>query len=147
MGNATAVQLHGFINEQLEAQAIANHVSALLKQHHAEENYRIGILCRARTHLPNILRALQSANITYTSTDIDALSESPVVTDLMSLHKLLLRPADQLAWHAILRSPMVGLSLNDLEHFADVPDREAYTLQQAEDRPCGGAVCRRPVMG
>ena len=135
MGNAPAVQLHGFTNEQLEAQAIANHVSALLKQHHAEEKYRIGILCRARTHLPNILRALQAANIAYTSTDIDALSESPVVTDLMSLHTLLLRPAEQLAWHAILRSPMVGLSLNDLEHFADAPDLEAYTLQQAEVDP------------
>ncbi|MEC8492997.1 MAG: UvrD-helicase domain-containing protein [Pseudomonadota bacterium] len=135
MSNATAVQLHGFTNEQLEAQAIANHVSALLKQHHAEENYRIGILCRARTHLPNILRALQSANIAYTSTDIDALSESPVVTDLMSLHTLLLRPAEHLAWYAILRSPMIGLSLTDLEHFADAPDREAYTLQQAEVDP------------
>ena len=53
----------------------------------------------------------------------------------MSLHTLLLRPAELLAWYAILRSPMVGLSLNDLEHFADAPDREAYTLQQAEVDP------------
>ena len=135
MDNTTVVQLNAFTNEQLEAEAIANHVSALLMRHHAEEKYRIGILCRARTHLPSILRALQAANIAYTSTDIDALSESPVVTDLISLHKLLLRPAEQLAWHVILRSPMIGLSLNDLEHFADAPDLEAFTLQQAEIDP------------
>ncbi|MBL6708863.1 MAG: UvrD-helicase domain-containing protein, partial [Pseudomonadales bacterium] len=135
VGNAPAIHLQGFPNEQLEARAIANHVSALLKLHHAEEKYRIGILCRARTHLPNILRALRAANIGYTSTDIDALSESPVVTDLMSLHTLLLRPAEKIAWHAILRSPMIGLSLNDLEHFANAPDLEAFTLQQAKVDP------------
>ena len=132
---ATAVQLHGFASEQLEAEAIAQHVSTLLTQKPADEDYRIGILCRARTHLPKILKALQAANIAYTSTDIDALAEAPVVTDLMSLLLLLLRPAIPLPWFAILRSPMVGLSLQQLEEFANAPDLDTFTSQQAQSNP------------
>jgi ATP-dependent exoDNAse (exonuclease V) beta subunit len=131
----TAVQLHGFASEQLEAEAIAQHVSNLLTQKPADEDYRIGILCRARTHLPKILKALQAANIAYTSTDIDALAEAPVVTDLMSLLLLLLRPGLPLPWFAILRSPMVGLSLQQLEEFANAPDPETFTSQQAQLTP------------
>ena len=132
---ASTVQLHGFASEQLEAEAIALHVSTLLTQQPADSQYRIGILCRARTHLPKILRALKAADIAYTSTDIDALAVAPVVTDLMSLLSLLLRPAMPLPWFAILRSPMVGLSLQELEQFASATDLGDFASQQAHCHP------------
>lgn len=129
------VQLHSFMDEQQEATAIASHIQTLLIGADPNDNETIGILCRARSHLPTLLEALKRAGIAFTSTDIDALADEPIVNDLLSLHSLLLRPTQRLPWFSMLRSPLVGLTLSQLEAFASAPDLLSYAGQLAEAEP------------
>ena len=117
-----AISQHIFANDDQEAEAIAEHVQTLLTSMTENSQQSIGVLCRARSHLPTLLQAFKAANINFTSTDIDSLSEEPIVRDLLSLHRMLLQPSHRLSWFSILRSPMIGLGLNQLERFADAPD-------------------------
>lgn len=74
----------------------------------------IAILVKARSHLPAILSALQHSGIGYRAVELTALSEQPVVADLLTCLRLLLNRDDRLAWAALLRAPWGGaLSLSD----------------------------------
>lgn len=132
---APAVVQHAFADEAQEAAAIADHVAGLLAQLTEGSREEIGILCRARSHLPLLLHALKQAGIAYTSTDIDSLAAEPIVTDLLSLHRMLLQPSHRLSWFSILRSPMVGLSLAQLERIAEAPDLLAACEQAMDTDP------------
>ncbi len=128
-------QLRSFANEEEEAEAITCHIAELIRERTPDSSENIGILCRARTHLPVLLKALKQANIRYTSTEIDPLEGEPIVRDLLSLHKALLRPDDRLAWFALLRSPVVGLTLQQLEIFAPHTDVFAFATEQKSSSP------------
>ncbi|MCZ6644381.1 MAG: hypothetical protein O7F71_22645, partial [Gammaproteobacteria bacterium] len=80
----------------------------------------IAILVRSRSHLAGILPALREARLSWRARDIDPLVEKPVVQDLLSLLSAVDDPNDRLAWMSVLRTPWVGLSLQDLEQFASV---------------------------
>jgi ATP-dependent exoDNAse (exonuclease V) beta subunit len=131
----SAIVQHVFANEAQEAAAIADYVGKLLAQLPDDGQENIGILCRARSHLPLLLQALKQADIAYTSTDIDSLSAEPIVTDLLSLHRMLLQPSHRLSWFSILRSPMVGLSLSQLERIAEAPNLLTACEQMMDTEP------------
>ncbi|WP_432823757.1 UvrD-helicase domain-containing protein, partial [Trichloromonas sp.] len=81
----------------------------------AHPEQTVAVLVRARTHLPEILRALAERKLRFTARDIDLLECRPVVRDLLALTRALLHPADRLSWLCVLRAPWCGLSLADLE--------------------------------
>lgn len=89
----------------------------------------IALLVRSRNHLPEILAALRHANINWQATDIDALTETPAVNDLLSLASALADPTDKLAWLSVLRAPWVGLDLPDLERAATLKAFDVPTLR------------------
>lgn len=74
----------------------------------------IAILVRARTHLFDLLPALQTAAIPYHAIEIESLSEQAVIHDLLALTRALLHQGDRIAWLALLRAPFCGLDLSDL---------------------------------
>ncbi|MDT8397923.1 MAG: UvrD-helicase domain-containing protein [Pseudomonadales bacterium] len=74
----------------------------------------IAILVRNRSHLAAIVPALRQASLAWNATDIDPLNSYPEITDLLSLCKALLNPADTSAWLALLRCPWAGLALKDI---------------------------------
>lgn len=76
----------------------------------------IAILVRAKTHLFEILPALQNADIAYKAVDIDPLFNRPVIQDLLALTQALLHFGDRTAWLALLRAPWCGLTLEELYH-------------------------------
>ena len=80
----------------------------------------VGILCRSRSHLLPLVGELSAAGIPWRSTDIDLLAEVPVIQDLMNAHRILQNPENKLAWFSILRSPLVGLRLSELQLLNDV---------------------------
>ncbi len=119
-----AVQLHGFIvdkgadqddHHQQEAQRIVEIIQNSQSKNKAAS---IAILVRGRSHLNEIIPALQSANIAFQAIDIDPLSSRPFITDLLMLTRALLHLSDRIAWLALLRSPFCGLKLNELELIA-----------------------------
>ncbi len=115
-----------FESSEEEVAAIVAHVQRLLDDDGAST---IGVLCRARLHVQALLQAFDLAGIAWHGTELDLLSEKPVVMDLMNLHRLLLRPLDPLPWAATLRSPACGLGLTELTRLLEIHP----TLPQALD--------------
>ena len=125
-GGEASVRL--FETEEDERQAIIDRISTLLSD---EPDARIALLVRSRTHLTGILDALRENRISWQATDIDALADTPAVTDLLTLAAAITNPCDRLAWYSLLRSPWVGLRLRDLEALAELPAWDIATLRAA----------------
>lgn len=96
---------------QEEGIQVALKVESLLENYPGES---IAILVRTRSHLNAILPSLRSRGITWQATDIDPLDSYPVIQDLLTLTRSLLNTADTTAWFALLRTPVLGLSLQDI---------------------------------
>ena len=107
-----AAQVRLFETEADETLALAERIVQTLAK---ESQASIALLVRSRTHLPRLLDELRHRDIPWQATDIDALADTPAVTDLLSLATALADPEDRLAWPSLFRSPWVGLDLKDLE--------------------------------
>lgn len=79
----------------------------------------IAVLGRARSHLTDIISALQEKGIPWQATEMNSLASRMPVIDLFSLTRALLNPADRIAWLSLLRSPCCGFDLYDLHAIAN----------------------------
>ena len=113
-----AAQLSLFETEADEILALAEQISQTLAE---EPQASTALLVRSRSHLPPLLDELRRRGIPWQATDIDALADTPAVTDLLSLSAALADFEDRLAWQSLFRSPWVGLDLKDLEITAQPP--------------------------
>ncbi len=79
---------------------------------------RIAVLARTRAHLAPVMsefhRDFGNGPLPFRAVDIELLSETPEVLDLVALTRALLHPADRVAWLSLLHSPVCGLGLADL---------------------------------
>ena len=96
-----------------QGEVVAERVAELLRL-----GGRIAILARTRAALRDILPVLRERGIAWRGEDVELLANAPVVRDLQNLTLALYDPADNLAWLALARSPLVGLPLVDLERLA-----------------------------
>src|SRR5690606_20918969 len=85
----------------------------------------IAILVRSRSSLDALVPALREAGLRWNAEDIDPLLAHMPVRDLFTLLCAVENTADITAWFALLRSPLAGLRLADLDLLA--------SLQQAAD--------------
>lgn len=99
-----------------EAAAIAREIASLRA---LRPELSIAVLVQTRALAAPILRALHAARIPTLGVDLAALSDRPVVRDLVSLGRALLDGGDRTAWLAVLRSPPCGLLLEDLRRLAE----------------------------
>ena len=113
-----AVRVHAFLASDLdlEAERVLEIIGETRTQH---PDGTIAVLVRSRSHLFGIVSALRRAGERFSAVEIDALSERPVVGDLVALTRALLHPADQIAWLSLLRAPWCGLTLADLHALVD----------------------------
>lgn len=120
-----------FSNRRLEAQALVECVAEELKKYPDDQ---IAILVRSRTQLSEIINLLREQKIPFQGVDIEHLAGLSHLRDLWSLTQALLLPANRLAWLALLRSPLCGLSLNDLHSVANFDRKKPiyYALSQSE---------------
>ncbi len=105
-----------------EVREIINRVKKI-REHTRDQS--IAILVRSRSHLNELLPALDEAGLAWLGTDLDKLSNEPVVQDLYALLQCLMDPLNRISWFAFLRSPLVGLKLADLELLAG-PEEAVY---------------------
>lgn len=98
-----AEQMIALINAQLQAWDQA-----------AQIGKTIAILGRSRSHLAHLARGLKQQGIAFRAVELEALNERQEIQDLLALSRALLHAADRGAWLALMRTPFIGLDLNDL---------------------------------
>lgn len=101
----------GYPGRDAEASCVAERVEQALAR---DPDGSVAILVRSRPHLRGILPALRRAGLRWQANDLDPLSSRMWVIDVVSILRLLLNPADRIAWLALLRSPLCGLDNADL---------------------------------
>ena len=111
-GLEQAVEIHNFPDDQVrETNFVFSRICKLLSQ---SNDSTIGVLARTRSSLEPISRMLRDSGIDIVGSDLTSFSRRAAVMDLVSLTRYLANPADTVALIALLRSPMVGLTLKDL---------------------------------
>lgn len=98
-----------------------------------DDKKTIGILVKARSHLPDILMQLNAARIPYQAVEIEKLQHKESVQDLLSLSLALLNLADRVSWLSLLRCPWIGLCLTDLTHIANASAKTIYEALNQRD--------------
>ncbi|VAW46524.1 ATP-dependent DNA helicase pcrA, partial [hydrothermal vent metagenome] len=78
------------------------------------EGKTIALLGRTRSSLMAIAQRLKQQHIPFRAIDLEGLNERQEVQDVLALSRALLHLSDRAAWIALLRSPLLGLSLKDL---------------------------------
>lgn len=110
--NHPAVQLH--LEEKDSHKAL---IATILQQRHDHPQRTMALLVHARTHLTDLLPALEHAQIPYQATAIKPLLQTSVVQDLIALTRALLYPLDRIAWLAVLHAPWCGLTFSELMEY------------------------------
>ena len=120
-GEGGAVLTLAASDGQQEAAQIAAHVEKVLIDH-PEPDFKVAIVVRARTHLADILPALQARGLRYRAVKLDPLTTRPVIQDLLALTRAIVDPADATAWLSVLRAPWCGLDLTALLQVAEAAE-------------------------
>lgn len=115
--HGSKVLCYAFGHPEHEVSAVVSHIESL---HH--NGASIGVLCRSRSHLAPLLNEMSAAGINWRSTDIDLLADVAVIQDLMNLYRILQNPEHRLSWFSVLRSPLIGLRLSQLQELEAVVD-------------------------
>ena len=108
-----SVNFYPFLSSmaQQEAAQVCEIITRVLAENTSDE---IAILVRSRSHLNEIIHALQFNDIDYEAIKMTALRSHLYTRDLLSLTRAMLSLGDKLAWLALLRAPWCGLLLADL---------------------------------
>ncbi|WP_376697130.1 UvrD-helicase domain-containing protein [Wenzhouxiangella sp. EGI_FJ10305] len=115
-----------------EADAIVDRLARVLEARSDDPGFKAAIIVRARSHLADILPALERYGVPYRAVKLDPLLTRPVVQDLLAITRAIANPADTAAVLAVLRSPMCGLTLADLHALAG--DGRSLTAFDALER-------------
>ncbi len=79
---------------------------------------KMAVLARSRAHFAPILAEFKrnrgSGPLPFRAVDVELLHERREILDLLALTRALLHPGDRVAWLAVLRSPVCGITLADL---------------------------------
>ena len=118
-------------NSEQQAQTIVNQI---LQWQQAHADWDIAILVQKRSHLAEILPALQKARIAYQSQDLLPLTKLAIIQDLLALTRALYHFEDRTAWLACLRAPWCGITKKDLAIIAQKPNVTIW--QQINDSQC-----------
>ncbi|HYC57878.1 MAG TPA: UvrD-helicase domain-containing protein [Candidatus Binatia bacterium] len=108
-----------------EARGLADLVVADLLPAARGRGGKLAILVRSRSHALPLLAELRARAVRYRAPGFDMLANRAVVSDLASLARAIVHPADRLSWLAVLRSPMVGVTLADLLRLVEPEVAEA----------------------
>lgn len=111
-----AVKTHWALNRlhEDEAHQVVDQIQQRLRCFEKEDGKSIAVLGRTRSSLTDIARVLKQRGIAFRAVDLESLNERQEVQDILALSRALLHLSDRAAWIALLRSPLIGLSLKDL---------------------------------
>ncbi len=108
------ITIEGFIGDEARLREAERTVELVQQTYAQNPAGSIAILVRNRSHLRDIIPALNRAGLSWNATDIDPLASYSPIVDLLSLTKALFNTADRISWSALLRAPWLGLNNTDL---------------------------------
>ena len=117
-------------SEISEAQSITQRILQIRAQH---PEHSIAILVRGRAHAQPIMQALSESNISFYAKDMQYLKHKAVISDLLAMTRLLLQPQDSIAWLALLKSPYIGLPLQDITYINHTFSHHYWRLLEEDD--------------
>ncbi len=121
-----------------EARHVAHAIQELVRTRQARPG-EVYVLCRKRASLRLVARELQALHLPHAAAEDHALMESPEVRDLVAVLDVLASPEHRLSLAHALRSPVFGVSDDDLVRLA---------LAVREEGTWWSALCRRgPELG
>lgn len=103
-----------FASEQADRDEAAHLALEVKKLSMEKPEESIAVLVRNRGHLKEIVAAFHSAEVQFSALEIDPLLSSSVAMDLLTVTRCIYDQADDLAWTALMRSPLFGFTLVDL---------------------------------
>lgn len=111
-----AIFNHWAVNRsnEAEAQQVVELIQTRLAEIANSPKKSIALLGRTRSSLMGIALLLKQQGIAFRAVELEGLQDRQEIQDCLALSRALLHLADRPAWIALLRSPLVGLSLNDL---------------------------------
>jgi ATP-dependent helicase/nuclease subunit A len=112
--SAPAVTVHPYFTAD-PAPETEELLATIAKVRRRKPEATIGILTRQRAHVAHIATGLREKNIRFQAVELETLASRPVVRDLFAITRALLHEGDRTAWLSLLRSPVGGLTLADLE--------------------------------
>lgn len=89
------------------------------------ETGRLAVLVRSRNHLSGLIPLLKRRKIAFVAHEAEHLADRQPVIDLMTLIFAVSDFSDKTAWMALLRSPLLGLTLAEL---LEIVEREPEAL-------------------
>lgn len=101
-----------------EADAVARRLAEAIEEREEDPEFKAAVIVRARSHLAELLPALERHGVAYRAVKLDPLLTRPVVQDLLAITRAVTNPADTAAVLAVLRAPFSGLTLADLHALA-----------------------------
>ncbi|WP_028487070.1 UvrD-helicase domain-containing protein [Thiomicrorhabdus chilensis] len=111
-----AVFSHWSLNQSSESEAVevVQFIKQRLQQLQDHPDKKIALLGRTRSSLMTIASLLKQQSIGFRAVELESLQARQEIQDCLALSRALMHLADRPAWIALLRSPLVGLSLPDL---------------------------------
>ena len=101
--------------EATDADAETQYLVDLVAETHAENpDQDIAVLGRTRGHLHAIAAELRRRGTDFEAVDLEKLGHRAAIRDLLALTRILVDPADRIAYLSLLRAPWCGLTLDDL---------------------------------
>ncbi|WP_428240956.1 UvrD-helicase domain-containing protein [Gynuella sp.] len=74
----------------------------------------IAVLAKNRNHLQPTIELLRRQKIPFQAVDIYSLKKLPAINDICLLHEALRYPGNSLVWLSLMRSPLLGLKLDQI---------------------------------
>lgn len=99
----------------------------------------VAILLRSRTKLKAYERALEDASIPYSVASGLGFWETPEITALVNLFRVLADPEDDRALYGVLRSPLFGVTDDTLARLAHGSESLWTALQRTDEPPLSDA--------
>ncbi len=146
-----AVEVH--CRFAVDPEAEAAEIAALVASYRERApRHTVGILVRQRQHAAHVASAMRARRLRFQAIELEPLIGQPVVRDLLALSRALLHLGDRTAWLALLRSPLCGLTLADLEALTRGSDGRAcwdllHDAERRETLSADGQTRVRAILG
>ena len=125
------IESHSSVNANEEAEYLTNHIAATQRNHpHAN----IAILVRSRNQLQNVIPLLIQKSIDFEAVGIDSLAKEQAIYDALTLYMLAQDLYDRQHWIALLRSPMAGLSMQDIYILSQSDEHTIWQNMQSNNK-------------